>query len=213
MVPTTGREATRQAELARLTAENDPEGEKKPFEAFFASIPRDRYRKNDIAHYEGYWAAFVYSHFAAALDVRVEESTARGRLDMAVLSPGCVHLLIPYIARLLTLPGKILVPLVLFFSLCGVYLVSFNTFDIQMMVFFAVAAIALRLFGYPMAPLILGFVLGRMIEENLRRALEIHDGYGFLWERPITAGIMLITILVLIAPLLQWRKSRKSAAA
>ena len=121
--------------------------------------------------------------------------------------------LIPYIARLLTLPGKILVPLVLFFSLCGVYLVSFNTFDIQMMVFFAVAAIALRLFGYPMAPLILGFVLGRMMEENLRRALEIHDGYGFLWERPITAGIMLITILVLIAPLLQWRKSRKSAAA
>ena len=120
--------------------------------------------------------------------------------------------LIPYIARLLTLPGKFLVPLVLFFSLCGVYLVSFNTFDIQMMVFFAVAAIGLRLFGYPMAPLILGFVLGRMMEENLRRALEIHDGYRFLWERPITAGIMLITILVLIAPLLQWRKSRKSAA-
>ena len=120
--------------------------------------------------------------------------------------------LIPYIARLLTLPGKFLVPLVLFFSLCGVYLVSFNTFDIQMMVFFAVAAIGLRLFGYPMAPLILGFVLGRMMEENLRRALEIHDGYRFLWERPITAGIMLITVLVLIAPLLQWRKGRKSAA-
>ena len=120
--------------------------------------------------------------------------------------------LIPYIARLLTLPGKILVPLVLFFSLCGVYLVSFNTFDIQMMVFFAVAAIGLRLFGYPMAPLILGFVLGRMMEENLRRALEIHDGYRFLWERPITAGIMLITVLVLIAPLLQWWKSRKNAA-
>ena len=121
--------------------------------------------------------------------------------------------LIPYIARLLTLPGKILVPLVLFFSLCGVYLVSFNTFDIQMMVFFAVAAIGLRLFGYPMAPLILGFVLGRMMEENLRRALEIHDGYRFLWERPITAGIMLVTILILIAPLLQWRKSHKSAAS
>ena len=120
--------------------------------------------------------------------------------------------LIPYIARLLTLPGKILVPLVLFFSLCGVYLVSFNTFDIQMMVFFAVAAMGLRLFGYPMAPLILGFVLGRMMEENLRRALEIHDGYRFLWERPITAGIMLVTILILIAPLLQWRKSHKSAA-
>jgi len=72
--------------------------------------------------------------------------------------------LIPYIARLLMLPSQLLVPLVLFFSLCGVYLVSFNTFDIQLMVVFAAAAIALRLFGYSMAPMILGFVLGRLME-------------------------------------------------
>ncbi len=91
MAPTTGQEATRQAELARLTAEDDPERVRALFEAFFASVPHDWHRKNDL--YEGYWAALVYSHFAAAgLDVRVEEATARGRLDMAVLSPGCVHL-------------------------------------------------------------------------------------------------------------------------
>ena len=93
MAPTTGREATRQAELARLTAEDDLEKVKALFEAFFASVPHDWHRKNDLANYEGYWAALVYSHFAAAgLDVRVEEATARGRLDMAVLGPGCVHL-------------------------------------------------------------------------------------------------------------------------
>ncbi len=93
MAPTTGREATRQAELARLTAEDDPEKVRALFEAFFASVPHDWHRKNELANYEGYWAALVYSHFAAAgLDVRVEEATAHGRLDMAVLSPGCVHL-------------------------------------------------------------------------------------------------------------------------
>ncbi len=93
MAPTTGQEATRQAELARLTAEDDPEKVRALFEAFFASVPHDWHRKNDLANYEGYWAALVYSHFAAAgLDVRVEEATARGRLDMAVLSPACVHL-------------------------------------------------------------------------------------------------------------------------
>ena len=92
MAPVTGGEATRQAELARLTAEDDPEKVRTLFEAFFASVPHDWHRKNDLANYEGYWAALVYSHFAAAgLDVRVEEATARGRLDMAVLSPGCVH--------------------------------------------------------------------------------------------------------------------------
>ncbi len=89
--PVTGQEATRQAELARLTAEDNPEKVKALFEAFFASVPHDWHRKNDL--YEGYWAALVYSHFAAAgLDVRVEEATVRGRLDMAVLTPGCVHL-------------------------------------------------------------------------------------------------------------------------
>ena len=93
MAPVTGEEATRQAELARLTAEGDLEKVRALFEAFFASVPHDRHRKNDLANYEGYWAALVYSHFAAAgLDVRVEEATARGRLDMAVLGPGCVHL-------------------------------------------------------------------------------------------------------------------------
>ena len=118
--------------------------------------------------------------------------------------------LIPYIARLLMLPSQLLVPLVLFFSLCGVYLVSFNTFDIQLMVVFAVGAIILRLFGYSMAPMILGFVLGRLMEENLRRALEIYDGYNFLWERPITLGIMILTAIILLSPIMQWFKDRKA---
>ena len=120
--------------------------------------------------------------------------------------------LIPYIARLLTLPSNLLVPLVLFFSLCGVYLVSFNTFDIHLMVAFAVAAIVLRLLGFPMAPMILGFVLGGLMEENLRRALAIHDGYRFLWERPLTSAIVLATVVLLTAPLWQWIKARRKQA-
>ncbi len=66
-----------------------------------------------------------------------------------------------------------------------------------------------RLFGSSMAPMILGFVLGRLMEENLRRALEIYDGHSFLWERPITLGIMIVTALILLAPLLQWLKGRR----
>ena len=119
--------------------------------------------------------------------------------------------LIPYIARLLTLPRRLLVPLIVFFSLVGVYLVSFNTFDIQLMVLFALAAVVLRLLDYPMAPLILAFVLGRLMEENLRRSLLINDGsISFLWERPITVTIMLITLLILSAPLLQAFRERRA---
>ncbi len=55
-----------------------------------------------------------------------------------------------------------------------------------------------------MAPLLLGFILGGMMEDNLRRALLINDdSLSFLWERPITLTIMLITLLILAAPLFQ----------
>ncbi|MDH3231553.1 MAG: tripartite tricarboxylate transporter permease [Alphaproteobacteria bacterium] len=120
--------------------------------------------------------------------------------------------LIPYIARLLSLPRQILIPLILFFSLIGVYLVSFNTFDIHMMAGFALAAIILRLLDFPMAPLILGFILGDMIEDNLRRALTISDGsIAFLWERPLTAVIFGLTILTLLAPLVRIIRQRRGA--
>ena len=111
--------------------------------------------------------------------------------------------LIPYIARVLAIPSRFLLPLILFFSLIGVYFVSFNTFDIQLMVIFAVAAVGLRLLDFPMAPMILGFILGGMMEENLRRALLINDGsWSFLWERGLTLTILVIAALCLVAPFL-----------
>ena len=72
--------------LRQLLRENDFEGMETLFHAFFAGIPYQWYMKNDIARYEGYYASVFYSHFAAAgLDVRVEDNTSHGRLDMAVL--------------------------------------------------------------------------------------------------------------------------------
>ena len=111
--------------------------------------------------------------------------------------------LIPYISRLLVIPRPILIPLILFFSITGVYLVSFNTFDIHMMVFITVVAIFLKLLDFPMAPMLLGFILGGIMEQNLSRALTIYDGsLAFLWERPLTLTIMIIAIVVLMLPLL-----------
>ena len=111
--------------------------------------------------------------------------------------------LIPYIARILAIPSRFLLPLILFFSLIGVYFVSFNVFDIQLMVIFATAAVILRLLNFPLAPMILGFILGGMMEENLRRALLINnDSWSFLWERGLTLSILLVSAAVLIVPML-----------
>ena len=79
--------------LARLLEANDCDGLKELFHAFFAGIPYQWYTNNDIAEYEGYYASVFYSYFAAlGYDVRVEESSSHGRLDMAVRAGGQVYL-------------------------------------------------------------------------------------------------------------------------
>ena len=116
--------------------------------------------------------------------------------------------MIPYIARLLTIPRQVLTPMILYFSLVGVYLVSFNPMDLKMMVVFGVVALFFRILDYPLAPLLLGFILGAMMEENLLRALLIWDGsWAFLWERPLTLTIVALTIATAILPVLGSLKS------
>jgi len=120
--------------------------------------------------------------------------------------------LIPYIARLLLVPRQYLIPIIMFFSLMGVYLVSFNVFDIQMMVLIAICAVLLRLLDFPMAPLLLGFILGGMLEDNLRRALAVANGqFNFLWERPTTVVLMSLVVIAILIPLTRalWPKPKR----
>jgi len=102
--------------------------------------------------------------------------------------------------------------MIIFFSITGVYLVSFNTVDVFIMILVAVIAIFLRLATFPLAPLLLGFILGGLMEENLRRSLMISDGeLSFLWDRPITLTFTVISALVLIAPILLTAFNRRRA--
>ena len=61
----------------------------------------------------------------------------------------------------------------------------------------AVVATFMRLYDFPMSPLILAFVLGGLMEENLRRSLLISDGsWAFLWDRPLTLSIMIVILII-----------------
>ena len=87
------RQTAHSTQLYDLLEANDFAGLKTLFHAFFASIPYEWYTNNDIAGYEGYYASVFYSYFAAlGLDIRVEDSSNHGRLDMAVLFNGQVYL-------------------------------------------------------------------------------------------------------------------------
>ena len=93
LLPESSRRMAEGGPLRELLAANDFEGLEALFRSFFAGIPYQWHVKNDIARYEGYYASVFYSWFAATgLDVRVEDSTSRGRLDMAVLFDDRVYL-------------------------------------------------------------------------------------------------------------------------
>ena len=79
--------------LADLLAAGDIPALEELFHAFFASIPYEWYTNNDVARFEGYYASVFYAYFAAVLGpaVTVEDSSSRGRADMAVRTGGRVH--------------------------------------------------------------------------------------------------------------------------
>ena len=87
------RQLANRVRLERLLRAADIKGMEDLFHAFFAGIPYEWHTNNDIARFEGYYASVFYSYFAASgLDVQVEESGSRGRLDMAVRCHGHVYL-------------------------------------------------------------------------------------------------------------------------
>ena len=89
----TQRQMANSIRLSRLLKAADCAGLQELFQAFFASIPYEWHVNNDIARYEGYYASVFYSYFAAlGYEITVEESSAAGRLDMAVRAGGRVYL-------------------------------------------------------------------------------------------------------------------------
>jgi putative tricarboxylic transport membrane protein len=112
--------------------------------------------------------------------------------------------------RMLSVPKWALVPGILAVSAVGVYAVHATTFDLLLMSALGVAGYLLRKCGIPMAPLILGFVLGELMEQNLRRALSITNGeLSILWQSPISIGLLSAAVATVAIPLLFRKFARK----
>ena len=114
--------------------------------------------------------------------------------------------LIPYIAKLLTVPRHYLIPFVIFFSLIGAYIGQNNATELLIMIALGCMATVLRFGGFPLPPMIIGFILGGMLEDNLGRAMRKAGGMEFMWERPMTLAILVLALALLIYPILKDRK-------
>lgn len=101
--------------------------------------------------------------------------------------------------RLLTVPYHLLYPSVLVFVCVGVYSVNNAAFDIWPVIFFAALGYVMTRCGFPSAPLILGFVLGPLIEQHFRRAMLLSDGsFSTFIASPISATVMSVVAILLL---------------
>jgi len=116
--------------------------------------------------------------------------------------------LIPYIAKLLTVPRNYLIPFILFFTMIGAYIGQNNATELLILVGLGVCATILRFADYPLAPLLIGFILGGMLENNFARAVNLTDGVSFMYERPMTLVLLVIGVLLIVMPAYRRRRAR-----
>jgi putative tricarboxylic transport membrane protein len=119
--------------------------------------------------------------------------------------------LIPYIAKILAIPRNYLIPFILFFTLMGSYIGQNNSTELLILVAFGVCATILRFANYPLAPLLIGFILGTMLEDNFSRAMQLYRGFGFLLERPMTLALLTLAAILVVLPSYRAMRARRRA--
>ena len=114
--------------------------------------------------------------------------------------------------RLLNVPYRLLFPCILVFCLIGIYTVNNSTTDLLLTVLFAGLGYLLTKFGCEPAPLVLGFLLGPPMEENLRRSMVLSRGDPLVFvQRPLSAALLVLAAaLVVLVVLPQIKRTRES---
>jgi TctA family transporter len=110
-------------------------------------------------------------------------------------------------------PYRLLYPAILLFCVIGVYSINTNVAQLVITAIFTVFGYVLLRFGCEPAPLVLGFILGPLMEENLRRSLVLSRGDPMIFlERPISAVLLAMTLAVVVVIVLpQIRRTREQA--
>ncbi len=114
-------------------------------------------------------------------------------------------------SRLLKLPRNVLMPIILVFCLVGSFAINNSLFDLRVLLAFGIAGWLLEENGFPIAPAILGLLLGQMLEQNFITSMIKTDGNWLAFvERPIAAGLALFTLLVWVGS--GWANLRRRRA-
>ncbi len=114
--------------------------------------------------------------------------------------------------RLLAIPAPLLYGGILVFATLGVYSYNQSVFDLGLLFVFGIVGYLMRRFDFPVAPCIIGMILGPLAEQNFRRALSITQGdYSVFFTHPISATLLAIAALIVVAPWLLRLRQRRPA--
>src|SRR4051812_40634778 len=112
--------------------------------------------------------------------------------------------------KLLQVPYRLLFPAIMAFSAIGIYSVNNSSFEIYMTALFGVLGLIWMKLGFSLAPMLLGFVLGPMMEENLRRSMLMAGGDATVFVRqPISLAFIIATVLILLVMVLPAVRKRR----
>jgi TctA family transporter len=115
--------------------------------------------------------------------------------------------------KLLTVPYRFLFPAILTFCCIGLYTLNNNNFDVYMAVIFGLIGYIFYKLNCEPAPLLLGFILGPMMEENLRRALLLSRGdWTTFMSRPLSAGLLIAALLMIVVVMLPSIRNKREEA-
>jgi putative tricarboxylic transport membrane protein len=112
--------------------------------------------------------------------------------------------------RLLKVPYRLLFPAIIMFCCIGVFSINGSTTDVVIMAAFSILGYGMSKFGFEPAPLVLGMILGRMMEESLRQSMIISGGdFTIFVTRPISAGLLVFAVVLLVIVLLPTIRQRR----
>lgn len=118
--------------------------------------------------------------------------------------------------RVLSIPRHILYPTIIFLICVGVYSVNNNMFDVMVAIVFGIAGFFMITLNYPVAPVLLGYILGPLVEENFRRTLFISNGdFSAFVRSPVSIGALILTAIMLLLPFAAglFRRTAKEAVS
>ncbi|MDB6178217.1 tripartite tricarboxylate transporter permease [Paracoccus sp. Z330] len=118
----------------------------------------------------------------------------------------------PLFIRVLSIPKAYLIPAILILCCIGTFALQASVFDLLVMFAFGLVGMLFRLTGYPLSPVVLGLILGPILESNLRRSLLIsREGYWIFLDRPVASALVVLNVLILTGLLVSSLRRMKKA--